>query len=257
MADPVQERLNTARERLNTVRDGAVPSQMRVSAAREPQDTTVQERRTTAQERHNTARDEGGTMTDVRPGGNRRIDRVLGPGYLDGLEALPLDVLRRRRRDAETEEADLSYLRRLLHGRIDIVRAEQARRQREQAAGGSPGAVIDELPSILAGGPRTGRPFGRVRHLVAEPPRSVRNRRRVERLVANVDLSDVSARTDDELERVLRTYQEEERRVSDVRSRVQEALDLCSAELTRRYAQGEVAVADVLRARSVGGASQA
>ena len=37
-----------------------------------------------------------------------------------------------RRRDAEQEETDLSYLRRLLQGRIDILRSEQARRAAEQ-----------------------------------------------------------------------------------------------------------------------------
>ncbi|GAA3228945.1 hypothetical protein GCM10020256_41570 [Streptomyces thermocoprophilus] len=32
------------------------------------------------------------------------------------------------RRDAQRDEADLSYVRRLLQGRIDILRAELARR---------------------------------------------------------------------------------------------------------------------------------
>jgi hypothetical protein len=66
-------------------------------------------------------------VIEVRPGGRRRIDRVLGPGYLSGLGDLPLKVLRERRDEAAQEETDLSYLRRLLHARIDIVRAEQKR----------------------------------------------------------------------------------------------------------------------------------
>jgi len=179
-------------------------------------------------------------MTDVRPGGHRRIDRVLAPGYLDGIEILPVDALRAKRREAEQEEADLSYLRRLLHGRIDIVRAEQARR----AGSGAP--VVDELPAILADQPRTSRALDRMRHLVSEPTRVDRRRRRVERLVADVDLSDVAARTDDELARVLRTYQDEERQVSEVRTAVQQVLDQCAAELARRYASGEASVAELL-----------
>ncbi len=59
-------------------------------------------------------------------GGRRRIDRVLAEGFVDGLAILSLDEVRGRRRDAEQEEADLSYLRRLLQGRLDLVRAEQA-----------------------------------------------------------------------------------------------------------------------------------
>jgi hypothetical protein len=68
----------------------------------------------------------------------------------------------------------------------------------------------------------------------------------VERLVANVDLSDVAARTDDELARVLLTYQDEERQVSEVRARVQGVLDRCSAELARRYVDGETSVGELL-----------
>jgi hypothetical protein len=189
-------------------------------------------------------------MTDVRPGGNRRIDRVLAENYLDGVETLPLDAVRAKLREAEQEEVDLSYLRRLLHGRIDIVRAEQARR-----SGAEDGAVV-ELPTTLvdgaAGQPRGNRALSRVRHLVAEPTRVDRRRRRVERLVADVDLSDVAARTDDELARVLRTYEEEERLVSEVRTGVQHVLDRCAAELTRRYASGEASVADLLAAEKDG-----
>jgi hypothetical protein len=185
-------------------------------------------------------------MTDVRPGGRRRIDRVLAADYLDGLQSLAIGGLRSKRREAEGEEADLSYLRRLLHGRIDILRAEQARRARNITPDSPDGTMLDELPRILAARSRTSRPFGRVRHLVPDPPRADRQRRRVERLVANVDLSDVAARTDDELARVLLTYQDEERQVSEVRARVQAVLDRCSAELARRYADGETSVGELL-----------
>ena len=181
-------------------------------------------------------------MTDVRPGGNRRIDRVLAPAYLDQLDALPINALRARRREAEQEEVDLSYLRRLLHGRIDLVRAEQARR----AGNGHDAQVVDSLAQILSESPRGTRPFDRVRHLVTEPSRADRRRRRVERLVANVDLSDVGARTDDELDRVLRTYRDEEKLVSDVRAQVQQVLDAYAAELARRYSTGAASVGDLL-----------
>jgi hypothetical protein len=180
-------------------------------------------------------------MTDVRAGGNRRIDRILSPAYLDQLEQLPVNTLRARRREAEQEEVDLSYLRRLLHGRIDLVRAEQARR----AGSGDAEPVVNALSQILGETPRN-RPFDRVRHLVAEPSRGDRRRRRVERLVSDVDLSDVAARTDDELDRVLRTYTDEEKRVSEVRGQVQQVLDECAAELARRYSSGEASVGELL-----------
>ncbi|MFD0564757.1 hypothetical protein ACFQ2M_24165 [Kitasatospora saccharophila] len=59
---------------------------------------------------------------------------------VDGLAGLALEELRVLRRDALEQEADLSYLRRLLHGRMDILRAELQRREiiPQQAAGEAP-----------------------------------------------------------------------------------------------------------------------
>ena len=85
-------------------------------------------------------------MTEASPGptGNRRIDRVLAENYLDGIATLPMDEVRSLRKEAEQEETDLSYLRRLLQGRLDILRAELARR-----SGATSGTLVDALPALL------------------------------------------------------------------------------------------------------------
>ena len=59
-------------------------------------------------------------------------DNASDDGTRDVLEEhdlarLSLPELRTLRRDAQRDEADLSYVRRLLQGRIDIPRAELAR----------------------------------------------------------------------------------------------------------------------------------
>ena len=59
-------------------------------------------------------------------------------------------------------------------------------------------------------------------------------------------LSDVSARTNDELEGALASYQGEEQRISTLRKQLQVLMDACSAEVTRRYRQGEVDVSSAL-----------
>ena len=92
--------------------------------------------------------------------GNRRIDKVLDPEFVDGLGQISLDELRERRKEAEQEETDLSYMRRLLQGRLDILRAELARR----AGDGSD--LMDALPQILADEP-SGGPHGLGRHVTA------------------------------------------------------------------------------------------
>ncbi|HEY0871271.1 MAG TPA: aerial mycelium formation protein, partial [Acidothermaceae bacterium] len=70
---------------------------------------------------------------------------MLSEGYLDGLASLPLSEVRELRDQAEQEEADLSYLRRMLQGRVDIINAELPRRR-----GDAGGSIIDQLPRILA-----------------------------------------------------------------------------------------------------------
>jgi hypothetical protein len=180
-------------------------------------------------------------VTQGTTGGNRRIDRVLADDFLGDVTALPLADLRARRDDAEQEEADVSYLRRLVQGRIDILRAELARR-----GGEGSGSLLADLPQILGeSGPRTA-PRGLGRHSAVEPSRADEHRRYVEALVADVDLSDVAARTDEELRAALDVFTREEGELSDKRRRIFAILDACSAEITRRYRDGEADVSDLL-----------
>jgi hypothetical protein len=178
-------------------------------------------------------------MTEGR---HRRIDRVLAEDYLEGLASLPLDQVRTLRRDAEQEETDLSYLRRVLQGRLDILRAELARR-----SGGAGADLVDSLPQILADDhAATPAPRGLGRHATMEPSRADSHRRHVEQLIADVDLSNPAAHDDASLQRVLGVLEGEEQQVSDKRRQVQTVMDACTAEITRRYREGEADVSDLL-----------
>ncbi|MFL6240131.1 MAG: aerial mycelium formation protein [Actinomycetes bacterium] len=175
--------------------------------------------------------------------GNRRIDRVLGDDFLTGLPGLSIDDLRALRADAEQEEADVSYVRRLLQGRIDIINAELERRR-----GGSGASLVDALPRILADD--RGEPHGLGQHRTVEPSRVDQHRRRVEALVADVDISNVTAHGDADLTKALETLAAEERDTSETRRRIQVVVDACAAEITRRYREGEAAVDDLLPSES-------
>jgi hypothetical protein len=57
------------------------------------------------------------------------------------------------------EETEISYQRRLLHGKIDILRAELVNRLRRKHDGGEEiisGLDVERLTEILAGGANTG-----------------------------------------------------------------------------------------------------
>jgi hypothetical protein len=71
---------------------------------------------------------------------------------LPDLSTLTDDDLRAMIRELEREEDEISFRRRVLHGRIDILRAELVARLREQvSAGEAKLADVGRLSEILAG----------------------------------------------------------------------------------------------------------
>lgn len=73
---------------------------------------------------------------------------------LPDLAALSDEDLKSLIEDLQRDEQEVSYRRRLLHGKIDILRAELvARLQRQEGAGEGPLSEVDvdKLAAILAG----------------------------------------------------------------------------------------------------------
>jgi hypothetical protein len=176
-------------------------------------------------------------MTEFVAGGRRRIDRVLAPDYLDGIAQLDLEEVRMRRAEADQEEVDLSYARRLMQGRIDLLKAEQQRRR-----GGLPApvlgtrtdeAIVEALKRILTDERRPDR--GRGRHLRSNPSRVGEHRREAERAVADVGGSDLNALDDVQLDEAITDLAKIEAQVSRSRRSVQQVVDLLTIEVARRY----------------------
>ncbi|MCF2526878.1 RsiG family protein [Yinghuangia soli] len=168
----------------------------------------------------------------------------------DPVRALALDQVRGRRREAQREESDLSFLRRLLQGRIDILRAELSRREDPSAAGDGPGGgpapVMEQLSEILS---ERRAPARGARHVTVHPPRTERYRPRIERMLADVELSDLAALSDTELRAALENLTGHEQEVSARRLELQREADHCGAEIARRYREGEARVDDLLSGR--------
>lgn len=171
---------------------------------------------------------------DPPPGSSSR-----GCSQPHDLPALRLPELRALRRDAQRDEADLSYVRRLLQGRIDILRAELARR-----GGRAPEGVMERLAEILRDGPARQR--SSARHVTLGTPHGEEYRRLAAEMLAEVELSDLRARTDEELGAGMLRLVRYEQRVSRRRQRLQRTADDCSAEIARRYREGEAQVDDLL-----------
>ncbi|PWJ51755.1 hypothetical protein SAMN06264364_12033 [Quadrisphaera granulorum] len=178
---------------------------------------------------------------DYRPGGRRRLDHVLDPAFSDDLSSLDDQVLRARRDDAQQEEADLSYVRRLLQGRLDLLDAERAHRSGELPAPGRGAARSDAelaqaLSRILADETRTTRGIGRF--LSVEPSRIGEHRREAELAVADVRTSAPGELSDAELTEIIDHLRGIEQRLSTTRRRVQQVESQLTEELGRRLRVG-------------------
>jgi hypothetical protein len=169
-----------------------------------------------------------------------------------GLRLSALPELRALRKDAQRDEADLSYVRRLLQGRIDILRAELRRRTdpRGGPAGGrgtsyaGEASVVARLSEILTDAPARHR--SSARHVTVGTPYSEEYRRLAGDMLAEVELSDLEARTDLELHTAMARLVRYEQQVSRSRQQLQRTADDCSAEIARRYREGEAQVEDLL-----------
>ncbi len=172
---------------------------------------------------------------------------VLGPEFLADLPGRALPVLRGHRSSCQQLGDALSYVRRLAQGRLDIVEAERARR----AAGGDPGdlaALVDALPTALAahaGPSRPGAPRPRVEDAGGDAALAVLAP--LDAIVDEGGLLRLPERSDDELAALAERLRGFESDVSARRRDVFAVLDSLSAELTRRYRDGEASVDGLLQ----------
>ena len=179
------------------------------------------------------------TPEPTRAGG-AAVDALLDPGFLETAVQRPMADVRRLRRQAEQEEVNLSYTRRLLQGRLDIVRRELQRRAEHDGR-----SLVDLLPEILSEKGR-GPAHGLGRHQTVQPTSPEQFETWVNSLAPGADLTDVPSMDDDLLERTARSLAAGERSLSERRRGVQSVMDAVAGELARRYREGLADVAQLL-----------
>jgi hypothetical protein len=172
------------------------------------------------------------------------MDELLAPEYLAALDDLPIEDVRFRRAECTEVETVLSYMRRLVQGRLDIVLAEQRRRDE----GGAPETVADlvnRLPSIL--GDRVHAPgMGRLSPLIVPGDLDADQVARVEEALPTRRMSQLHEATDAELAGMKDALVRLERDVSGQRRALHEVLDHLQEEVVRRYKTGEANVDSLL-----------
>jgi anti-sigma-K factor RsiG len=174
------------------------------------------------------------------PPGGAAVDALLEPQVLEEAQRQPMAEVRALRRRAEQEEVNLSYTRRLLQGRLDIVRRELQRRSEKDGR-----SLMDLLPEILSEKGR-GPAHGLGRHQTVQPSAPEEYESWVNALTPGVDLSAIAELPDAKLEKAARALAEAEVQLSERRRGVQQVMDGLAGELGRRYRDGEADVAALL-----------
>ncbi len=169
---------------------------------------------------------------------------MLDPEFVAGIAEIPLDELRERRSICDDLDAELSYYRRLLHGRMDLLAFELRRRSGEETR-----TLIEALPDILADPEgEAGSPHYLVpTSLPVEPPDvPIEGRRPIDRVLADDFLTHLPEIGDDELESIQVMLTDAERKVSDQRRSVYETLEALTSEVARRYRDGLASITELL-----------
>jgi hypothetical protein len=179
---------------------------------------------------------------------DQQLDEILAGEYLQGLSARSVAELRELRATCQGVETQLSYLRRLVQGRHDIVAGEVERRR----SGGDPDDVhglVERLPEILSDRVRGPGP-GRLPTTIETEEPTGRLADRLEAIAGSVAFDAPHSVADADLEEAERQLAELESEVSGLRRAVFDRIDAVEAELTARYRDGSAHVDDLLTHRS-------
>jgi hypothetical protein len=174
-------------------------------------------------------------MADTK---RRLVDRITDPSYLEGVESRSLDELRAMDEECREAELEVSFERRLLQARIDILTAELERRQKDE-----PSDLLERLPQILASdAPRRSgdQPLpSRAPDLKRIPRNADVPRRRVEEIVGEMTLARLPQLPAEEIEGIVASLRTHEAAISARRRQVHQVIDrvqeLLVPQLRDRY----------------------
>jgi hypothetical protein len=176
---------------------------------------------------------------------DEQLEQVLDPAFVEGLDSLPTDEVRRRRAVAEAEEEAISYVRRVLQGRLDILRAEV--RRRSEAGSAEAQSLLGQLAQLLTDDRPTERDVLGSRATRLRVPQGVEpHERRLEAVLAGSELDDLEHLPVETLEDYASRLSDHEHELSATRRQLFARIDALRSELAARYKDGRAAVSDLL-----------
>lgn len=162
----------------------------------------------------------------------RRLDRVIDPEFADNLDGKSLNEIRDMRHTAVEVENELSYYRRLLYGRMDLLKFELRRRSGEEDR-----SLIDSLVDILTDPDRSDDSEARgSRHIVTDlPPLPDDGKRDIDFAMGDGVLTRLDDATEDELRESLVGFEDIVGEINAQRQRAQTAIDVLTEAVTERF----------------------
>lgn len=174
-----------------------------------------------------------------------RIEAILSPDYVDDLASLPMAEVRKRRDESQEAADTLSYLRRLVQGRLDIVHADLERR-----AGGEPSdlaSLVERLEKgeIISDSTKTGG-LGRLPTSLGPADTDGWISQELDEIVDAERLTSLADLGDDDVRTISDRLSELERKVSTQRNTLHDVANRLQEEIVRRYKSGEASVDSLL-----------
>jgi hypothetical protein len=172
------------------------------------------------------------------------LDRILTSPYLDGIESRSLDDIRAMRTECQQAEVGLSYLRRLIQGRLDIVHIYLEHPDADTAP--DLATLVDDLPGILSSGP--GRPPGpeHLPMLLAPDTEGSDLTADLDAVLGADQIGSLSQLGSEQLRELANRLEALENRVSLERRALHVRIDTLQAELVDRHKTGRATVDGLL-----------
>jgi len=167
-----------------------------------------------------------------------RLAQILADDYAAGLDDLSLDDIRARRAECQEVELGLSYARRLVQGRLDIIHGELERRG-AGAGRSDAAALVDRLKGGQLLGDQ-GRPpgFGRLPTLMAPDEAGEEFAVEIDEVADADSLANLPELSDEVITKLAGQLTTLERSLSDRRRAVFDRIDAMQAEIVNRYKTG-------------------
>jgi len=169
------------------------------------------------------------------------VAAALEPALVEDMADIAIEELRERRRLCNELEVEVSYLRRLAQGRMDILQAELERRE----AGGDHPELVARLAEALGDRIVTGG-SGRLALLMAPDLEDPALTSELDRVVDPAIIARAGELSPEEIGAALAALGEYERHISELRRMLHDRIDAYQAELVRRYREDLARVDDLL-----------